>query len=56
MSAASINQDNHYVFATNVSNIQSSGGCLSIHIQNHTIALFYHNSKVYAGLESAGTI
>ena len=48
MATAPINQDNHYVFATNLSNIQSSGGCLSIHIQNHTIALFYHNSKVYA--------
>ena len=48
MSAASINQDNHYVFATNPSNIQSSGGCLSIQIRKHTIALFYHNSKVYA--------
>jgi nitrite reductase/ring-hydroxylating ferredoxin subunit len=48
MATASINQDNHYVFATNLSNIQSSGGCLSIQIQNHTIALFYHNSKVYA--------
>jgi nitrite reductase/ring-hydroxylating ferredoxin subunit len=48
MATASINQDNHYVFATNLSNIQSSAGCLSIQIQNHTIALFYHNSKVYA--------
>ena len=48
MATAPINQDNHYVFATNLSNIQSSGGRLSIQIQNHIIALFYHNSKVYA--------
>ena len=48
MATASINQDNHYVFATNLSNIESSGGCLSIQIRKHTIALFYHNSKVYA--------
>jgi nitrite reductase/ring-hydroxylating ferredoxin subunit len=38
----------HYVFATNLSNIQEAGGCLSIQIRKHTIALFYHNSKVYA--------
>jgi nitrite reductase/ring-hydroxylating ferredoxin subunit len=48
MATSSTNQDNHYVLATNLSDIQSSGGCLSIQIQNHTIALFYHNSKVYA--------
>jgi nitrite reductase/ring-hydroxylating ferredoxin subunit len=49
MATTSINQDSRYVLATNLSNVQSSGGgCLSIRIQNHTIALFYHNSKVYA--------
>jgi nitrite reductase/ring-hydroxylating ferredoxin subunit len=46
---APISKDHdHYVFATNLSNIQEAGGCLSIRIRKHTIALFYHNSKVYA--------
>jgi nitrite reductase/ring-hydroxylating ferredoxin subunit len=46
---ATISKDHdHYVFATNLSNIQEAGGCLSIRIRKHTIVLFYHNSKVYA--------
>ena len=49
MATISKDHDNHYVFATNLSNIrEASGGCLSIQIQKHTVALFYHNSKVYA--------
>jgi nitrite reductase/ring-hydroxylating ferredoxin subunit len=44
-----VNSDGHYVFATNLSDLQRSpGGCLSVQIQKHTIVLFYHNSKVYA--------
>jgi nitrite reductase/ring-hydroxylating ferredoxin subunit len=39
---------NHYVYATNLSNIQASNGCLSIQIRKHNVALFYHNSKVHA--------
>jgi len=45
-----ISKEDHndrYVFASKMSNLLESG-CLSIQIQNHTIALFYHNSKVYA--------
>src|SRR5215469_14780694 len=48
MAITSKDHENHYVYATNLSNIQASNGCLSIQIRNHTIALFYHNSKVYA--------
>jgi nitrite reductase/ring-hydroxylating ferredoxin subunit len=49
MASTSKARENHYVFATNLSNIQeASGGCLSIQIRKHIVALFYHNSKVYA--------
>ena len=41
--------DPHYVFAADLSDIQkAAGGCLPLQIQNHSISLFYHNSKVYA--------
>jgi nitrite reductase/ring-hydroxylating ferredoxin subunit len=45
-----ISKEDHsdrYIFAANMSNLQESG-CLSMQIQNHIIAIFYHNSKVYA--------
>jgi nitrite reductase/ring-hydroxylating ferredoxin subunit len=51
MLMASISKDrlDNYVFAANLSDIREAvGGCLSIQIQKHTVALFYHNSKVYA--------
>jgi nitrite reductase/ring-hydroxylating ferredoxin subunit len=48
MTTSSKEEDNdRYTFAANMSNLQESG-CLSIQIQNHIIALFYHNSNVYA--------
>ena len=48
MTTISREDDNErYTFAANMSNLQESG-CLSIQIQNHIIALFYHNSNVYA--------
>jgi len=48
MTTISREDDNdRYTFAANMSNLQESG-CLSIQIQNHIIALFYHNSNVYA--------
>src|ERR1043166_5423197 len=41
--------DPHYVFAADLSDIQkAAGGCLPLLIQNHSMSLFYHNSKVYA--------
>jgi len=39
---------NDYVFAANMADIQSSGGCLVVQIENHTIAIFSYDSKVYA--------
>jgi len=43
------NRQDNYVFAANLSDIrEATGGCLSMQIQKHTVALFYHNSKVYA--------
>jgi nitrite reductase/ring-hydroxylating ferredoxin subunit len=39
----------HYVFVAKYEDIKEApGGCLSVQVDNHTIALFYHNSKVYA--------
>ena len=41
--------NNHYILVANLSNIrEATGGCLSVQIRNSTIALFYHNSRVYA--------
>jgi nitrite reductase/ring-hydroxylating ferredoxin subunit len=49
MTTTSKDHENHYVYATNLSNIQeASDRCLSVQIRKHTVALFYHNSKVYA--------
>jgi nitrite reductase/ring-hydroxylating ferredoxin subunit len=48
MATTSKDHENHYVYATNLSNLQEAGGCLSIQIRKHSVALFYHNSKVYA--------
>jgi nitrite reductase/ring-hydroxylating ferredoxin subunit len=48
MATTSKDHENHYAYATNLSNIQASNGCLSIQIRKHNVALFYHNSKVYA--------
>ena len=51
MPTATISKDhnNHYILVANLSNIQeAAGGCLSIQVRNSTIALFYHNSRVYA--------
>jgi len=39
---------NDYVFAANMADIQSTGGCLVVQIENHTIAIFSYDSKVYA--------
>jgi nitrite reductase/ring-hydroxylating ferredoxin subunit len=39
--------NDRYTFAANMADLQESG-YLSIQIQNHIIALFYHNSSVYA--------
>jgi nitrite reductase/ring-hydroxylating ferredoxin subunit len=41
--------DNHnYVYAANMREIEAAGGCLPITIEKHTIAIFLHDSKIYA--------
>src|SRR5436309_7132985 len=48
-SIPNLDSDDRYAFATYLSDLQRSpGACLCVQIQKHTIALFYHNSKVYA--------
>jgi hypothetical protein len=46
-SVSRVDHNDRCVFAVNTSSLHESG-CLSIQIQNHTIALFYHNSRIYA--------
>src|SRR5215471_6921321 len=44
-----VDRDDNYAFATYLPDLQRApGACLCIQVQKHTIALFYHNSKVYA--------
>jgi nitrite reductase/ring-hydroxylating ferredoxin subunit len=41
--------NNHnYVYAANTKDIEAAGGCLSITIEKHPIAIFIYGSKVYA--------
>jgi nitrite reductase/ring-hydroxylating ferredoxin subunit len=41
--------DNHnYVYAANTRDIEAAGGCLSVTVEKHTIAIFLHDSKIYA--------
>ena len=38
----------NYVHAANMREIEAAGGCLSVTIEKHTIAIFLHDSKIYA--------
>ena len=41
--------DNHnYVHVCNIKDIESVGGCLSVTVEKHSIAIFIYDSKVYA--------
>jgi nitrite reductase/ring-hydroxylating ferredoxin subunit len=41
--------DKHnYVYAANTRDIEAAGGCLSVTIEKHTIAIFLYDSKIYA--------
>jgi nitrite reductase/ring-hydroxylating ferredoxin subunit len=41
--------DNHnYVYAANTNDIEAAGGCLSVTVEKHPIAIFIYDSKVYA--------
>ena len=49
LATISKDHDKHYIFVANLSNIRNATGeCLSVLFRNSTIALFYHNSRVYA--------
>ena len=49
LATISKDHDKHYIFLANLSNIRNATGeCLSVLFRNSTIALFYHNSRVYA--------
>ena len=38
----------NYVYAANIKDIDAAGGCLSITVEKHTIAIFIYDSKLYA--------
>ena len=41
--------DNHnYIYAANTRDIEAAGGCLSVTIEKHTIAIFLYDSNIYA--------
>jgi nitrite reductase/ring-hydroxylating ferredoxin subunit len=40
--------DSNYVYAANIKDIDAAGGCLSITVEKHTIAIFIYDSKLYA--------
>jgi nitrite reductase/ring-hydroxylating ferredoxin subunit len=41
--------DNHnYLYAANIKDIEAAGGCLSVTVEKHPIAIFIYGSKVYA--------
>ena len=41
--------DNHcYLYATKMADIEAAGGCLPVTLDKYTIAIFIHNSKIYA--------
>ena len=41
--------DNHnYVYAANIKDIEAAGGCLSVTVQKHPIAIFIYDSKICA--------
>ena len=38
----------NYVYAANTKDIEAAGGCLSVTVEKHTIAIFIYDSKIYA--------
>jgi nitrite reductase/ring-hydroxylating ferredoxin subunit len=40
--------NNNYVYAANTKDIEAAGGCLSVTVQKHSIAIFIYDSRVYA--------
>jgi nitrite reductase/ring-hydroxylating ferredoxin subunit len=42
------NDNNNYVYAANTKDIEAAGGCLSVTVEKHPIAIFIYDSKLYA--------
>jgi nitrite reductase/ring-hydroxylating ferredoxin subunit len=40
--------DHNYVYAANTKDLEAAGGCLSVTVEKHTIAIFLYDSKIYA--------
>ena len=40
--------NHNYVYAANIKDIEVTGGCLSVTVEKHPIAIFVYDSKVYA--------
>jgi nitrite reductase/ring-hydroxylating ferredoxin subunit len=40
--------DHNYVYAANTKDLEAAGGCLSVNVERHTIAIFLCDSKIYA--------
>src|SRR5215211_5527081 len=38
----------NYVYVANTRDIEGAGGCLSVTVEKHTVAIFFHDSKIYA--------
>jgi nitrite reductase/ring-hydroxylating ferredoxin subunit len=38
----------NYVYAANIKDIESAGGCLSVTVQKHAVAIFIYDSKISA--------
>jgi nitrite reductase/ring-hydroxylating ferredoxin subunit len=40
--------NDNYVYATNTRDIEAAGGCLTVTVEKHPIAIFIYDSKIYA--------
>jgi nitrite reductase/ring-hydroxylating ferredoxin subunit len=38
----------NYVYAANTKDLEAAGGCLSVTVEKHTVAIFLYGSKIYA--------
>ncbi len=42
------NDDHYYVYAASTEDIEAAGGCLPVTVEQHAIAIFIYDSKIYA--------
>jgi nitrite reductase/ring-hydroxylating ferredoxin subunit len=40
--------DHNHVYAANTKDLEAGGGCLSVTVEKHTVAIFLYDSKIYA--------